>query len=235
MIWLTLPEGSGAHVRGGAGVRARHGCAAGCDARSAYDSARGPVRAASERGLQRAAAGHLVQRDAGGDAGVEGLDGRRHRDRDDLVAGLADQPGQALALGADDDDERLAWPARGRAAATSPSMSRPRTKKPAFWYSSSARVRLVARATGIRAAAPAEVFQALAVMPADRRSGTTTPWPPKAATERTIGAEVARVGDAVERHDQRDARASRGRSGRSGGRTRRAAPAGPGPGARRRR
>ena len=63
-------------------------------------------------------------------------------------------------------------------------------KKPAFLYSSSARVRLVASATGMRAAAPADVFQALAVMPADRRSGTTTPWPPKAATERTMAPRL---------------------------------------------
>src|SRR6476646_6146007 len=75
-------------------------------------------------------------------------------------------------------------------SATSPSMSRPRTKKPALRYSSSARVRLEARATGTRAAAPAEVFHALAVMPTERRSGTTTPWPPKAATERMIAPRL---------------------------------------------
>ncbi len=68
----------------------------------------------------------------------------------------------------------------------SPSASRPTTNSPACWKATSARVRLVARATGIRAAAPAEVFQAEAVIPAERRSGTTTPCPPKAATERTI-------------------------------------------------
>ena len=63
-------------------------------------------------------------------------------------------------------------------------------KKPALRYSSSARVRLLASATGMRAAAPAEVFHALAVMPADRRSGTTTPWPPKAATERMMAPRL---------------------------------------------
>src|SRR6476619_2331117 len=47
-------------------------------------------------------------------------------------------------------------------SSTSPSMSRPRTKNPAFWNVSSARVRLGTRATGTRAAAPADVFQALA-------------------------------------------------------------------------
>ena len=54
-------------------------------------------------------------------------------------------------------------------------MSRPRTKNPAFWNVSSARVRLGTRATGTRAAAPADVFHALAVIPADRRSGSSTP------------------------------------------------------------
>ena len=39
-----------------------------------------------------AAAGDLVQRDAGGDTGVERLHSRGHRDRHDLVAGLSDQP-----------------------------------------------------------------------------------------------------------------------------------------------
>ena len=51
-------------------------------------------------------------------------------------------------------------------------------------------MRLGANATGMRAAAPAEVFQALAVMPTERRSGTTTPWPPKAATERMMAPRL---------------------------------------------
>src|SRR6476620_11614569 len=73
---------------------------------------------------------------------------------------------------------------------TSPSMSSPRMKKPALRYSSRVRVRFAARATGTRAAAPADVFQALAVIPTERRSGTTTPWPPKAATERIMAPRL---------------------------------------------
>ena len=73
---------------------------------------------------------------------------------------------------------------------TSASMSRPTTKYPARRKSSSVRTRFVAWATGTRAAAPAEVFQAAAVMPTDRRSGSTTPCPPKAATERTIAPRL---------------------------------------------
>ena len=49
---------------------------------------------------------HGVEGDRGGDAGVEGLDLVGHRDRDELVAGLGDQPGQSVALGPDDDDQR---------------------------------------------------------------------------------------------------------------------------------
>ena len=45
-------------------------------------------------------------------------------------------------------------------------------------------------ATGTRAAAPAEVFQAEAVTPTERRCGTMTPCPPKAATERMIAPRL---------------------------------------------
>ena len=45
-------------------------------------------------------------------------------------------------------------------------------------------------ATGIRAAAPALVFQAEAVMPAARRSGTTTPWAPKPDALRTTAPRL---------------------------------------------
>src|SRR5699024_6742948 len=48
----------------------------------------------------------LVERDAGGDSCVEGLHRAAHRHRHDLVAGLAHEPGESLALAADDHDER---------------------------------------------------------------------------------------------------------------------------------
>ena len=44
--------------------------------------------------------------------------------------------------------------------------------------------------TGVRAAAPAEVFQAAAVIPTERRCGTITPCPPNAATERMIAPRL---------------------------------------------
>ena len=56
--------------------------------------------------------------------------------------------------------------------------------KPASWHAFSARVRLVTWATGSRAAAPAQVRQAVAVIPAARRSGRKTPCAPNAAAER---------------------------------------------------
>ena len=40
------------------------------------------------------------------------------------------------------------------------------------------------------AADATEVFQALAVMPTERRLGTMTPWPPKAATLRMIAPRL---------------------------------------------
>ncbi|OEI67476.1 hypothetical protein Cus16_2912 [Curtobacterium sp. ER1/6] len=56
--------------------------------------------------LGATAPGDLPQRDARGDARVEGLGRARDRDRDDRVAGLGHESGQPLALGADDDDDR---------------------------------------------------------------------------------------------------------------------------------
>ena len=43
---------------------------------------------------------------------------------------------------------------------------------------------------GTRAAAPALVRQATAVTDAERRCGMSTPWPPNAATERTIAPRL---------------------------------------------
>ena len=51
-------------------------------------------------------------------------------------------------------------------------------------------MRLVARATGSRAATPADVRQATAVIPAERRCGTTTPCPPNAPAERTTAPRL---------------------------------------------
>ncbi len=48
----------------------------------------------------------------------------------------------------------------------------------------------MARATGMRAAAPALVRQATAVTEAERRCGISTPWPPNAATDRTMAPRL---------------------------------------------
>jgi hypothetical protein len=71
-----------------------------------------------------------------------------------------------------------------------PSASSPATTKPDSWHCFSDRVRLVTWAIGMRAAAPAEVRQAVAVMPAARRSGRNTPCAPKAAAERTTAPRL---------------------------------------------
>src|SRR5216684_2082876 len=72
----------------------------------------------------------------------------------------------------------------------SPAASRPATKTPASRYDWSARARLAARATGTRASAPADAFQAPAVTPAPRRAGTTTPCAPNAAADRTTAPRL---------------------------------------------
>ena len=85
----------------------------------------------------------------------------------------------------------------------SPSASSPTTCRPASAQFFSVRLRFVALATGSRAAAPALVRHATAVTDAERRCGITTPWPPNAAHRAHDRAEVARVGDVVQRHHQR--------------------------------
>lgn len=72
----------------------------------------------------------------------------------------------------------------------SPPPSSPTTKTPRCLSALSVWVRFDAMATGVRAAAPAEVFHALAVRPTERRCGTITPWPPNAATERMIAPRL---------------------------------------------
>ena len=73
---------------------------------------------------------------------------------------------------------------------TSPSPSRPSTKTPRSLSAFSVCVRFGAIATGMRAAAPAEVFQAAAFTPTERRCGTMTPWPPNAPVERRIAPRL---------------------------------------------
>ena len=80
--------------------------------------------------------------------------------------------------------------------------SSPTTRTPASAHCLSVRLRFVARATGTRAAAPALVRQATAVTDAERRCGISTPCPPKAATERMMAPEVARIGNVVQRNQQ---------------------------------
>ncbi|CFE48930.1 Uncharacterised protein [Mycobacterium tuberculosis] len=75
-------------------------------------------------------------------------------------------------------------------SAVPPPASSPITRTPRSAQPFSVLVRLVARATGIRAAAPALVRHATAVTDAERRCGISTPWPPNAATDRTIAPRL---------------------------------------------
>ena len=61
----------------------------------------------AEPGSATTLAADLVERDARRETGIERLDRRAHRDRDDLVAGLAHEPREPLALRTGDDDEGL--------------------------------------------------------------------------------------------------------------------------------
>ena len=85
---------------------------------------------------------------------------------------------------------------------TSPPPSSPTTNTPAALSPCSVRTRLVTRATGTRAAAPADTFHADAVAPAARRSGTRTPCAPNAPADRRTAPRL-RWRHAVERDDQR--------------------------------
>ncbi len=67
---------------------------------------------------------------------------------------------------------------------TEPSASRPAIISPSDAHSRSCRVRFVAMPTGSRAAAPALVRHATAVIPALRLLGSSTPCAPNAAAER---------------------------------------------------
>ena len=162
---------------------------------------------------------------------------RGHRDAGHLRRRRAGPGGTALALGADD---RTSGVGQGRARRPRRRRRRPgrRRSSPPSRYASSARARLVARATGMRAAAPAEVFHAPAVIPAAAPLGHQHAVRAERRHRADDGAEVARVGDAVERDDQRrsrPARAARVEQVVGVRRSRTAGPAARGPGGRPRR
>ena len=146
----------------------------------------------------------LVERDAGGDAGVERLGRGRHRDPDQDVAGLAHQPRQPLALAADDQHERA--PVRERRGRRCRHCRRRRGRRPS---DPSRLVRLQLRGSGSWPARPAPAPRHRPRSSTRSRSsrprvapGTTTPCTPNAAGRAHDGAEVARVGHRVERDDQ---------------------------------
>ena len=76
---------------------------------------------------------------------------------------------------------------------------------------------VVACATGTRAAAPADAFHAVAVIPAARRSGTTTPCAPNAAADRTTAPRFRGSVTPSSTTRKGGSRASAARSSRSSG------------------
>ena len=75
--------------------------------------------------------------------------------------------------------------------------------KPASWQRFNARVRFVTWAIDSRAAAPALVRHAVAVMPEARRSGQEDALRPEGRGRPYDCAEVAGIGHAIERDQQR--------------------------------
>ena len=123
--------------------------------------------------LAPALTGDFGQYHPGGHRRVQRFGGAGHRNRHHRIAVLPDQPRQALAFRSDDHHQRTGGVQI--VEAVSPSASSPTSCKPRPAQSFSVRLRSVARAMGIRAAAPALVRQATAVTEAERRCGINTP------------------------------------------------------------
>ena len=177
---------------------------------------------------------HLVQRDACGDPGVERLDrcrrsgSTRPRRRSAAPAGRAPCP-----------PSRPPAPPGRSASCRSPTAHRARRRRarrrssPASRSSPSARTRLVTRATGTRAAAPADTFHADGGHPGRATLGHHDAVRAERAGRAQHRAEVAGVGHAVQRDDERrlPGPLGAGRAGRPARCTRTAAPASRRPGA----
>ena len=204
--------------------------------RSTRSAAGQALRRASLRAAGARPLGHGVERDAGGDAGVERLQRAGHRDRDELVAGLRDQAREALALGADHDDERAVGEVEvgqrdvtvGREADHHAAGLLVGLELPG--QVDRLRDRDAGRGTG--RGLPGAGGHAGGTPLGDEYAVGAEP-----GRRADDGAEVAGVGHRVQRDDQRRAPCwpRPRRAGRRGGRTRRPAPARPGPGGPRRR
>ena len=135
-----------------------------------------------------ALAGDLGEHHPGRHRGVQRFGRTRHRDRHHGIAVLPTSRDSPLP--SEPTTTTVGPDASSSSRVVSPPASRPTICNPASPRSLSVRFRLVARATGSRAAAPALVRHATAVTDADRRCGISTPCPPKAAVERTIAPRL---------------------------------------------
>ena len=166
----------------------------------------------------QAGAGDLVQRDGGGDAGVERLGAAAIGMRTTTSQLSPHQPGQARALRADHERRAGRRGRRGRRASTSPSAASPTDVQPGLL------VGLQRARSGWSPARPAAGRRRRPRCATPRRSCRPSAARDDDAVRAERGrraddrAEVARVGDAVERDDQRrrPCVAARGRAGRRG-------------------
>src|SRR4051794_5287372 len=149
-----------------------------------------------------ASAGDLGERDTGRDRGVERLHRTRQRDPNAYVAGLADQPRQPLALGPDDEHKR-AFGELERVEVELAASVQPGEHEP-FGGALLQRPHEVGGASDRK---PRE--RARAGLPRGRRDTDRPPLgqhqPVRTERRRRAGdrAQVVRVGDAVERDEQR--------------------------------
>ena len=155
----------------------------------------------------------------------------------DQVAGLADEPGQALALGRRRRSRAGRSPTSRSPTATSPPASRPTTKTARLLVGLERAGQVGgARDRHARGRAGRASSRRPPSSPAARRSGTRTPWPPNAAAERTTAPRLrGSVTPSSATSSGGSPRRRARRASRRGGRTRTAAPAGRGPGGSRRR
>ena len=184
---LAAPSGDGPADRTRAAARRTVGTRSSSGATK--PASRTGDQSSGQRELTSALTRDFGQHHPGGHRGIQRFGLAGHRDGDHLVAVLPHQPRQSLALRTDHHAPM------GRCRRDRPRRCHRRrpARPPAIPRSAqsfSVLVRLVARATGTRAAAPALVRQATAVTEAERRCGITTPWPPNAATDRTIAPRL---------------------------------------------
>ena len=160
---------------------------------------------------------NLEQRDGPGSRRVEAMRPSGHGDRHTMVRAFEDEPRHARPFGPRRRGRARRRPDRGRRSSAPRRRRAPRSTRRRSLRSSSARTRFATCATGRCSSAPALAFSAAAVTGAARRRGTIESVRSGAFARTCDGAEVLRIGDAVQRDEQRrSARSFRGPNSSSG-------------------